>query len=162
MTPMTKAQLLAEMRAVWDEWQALMAQVGEARMTEPGATGVWSVRDVMAHLASYSRWFVNAYDAHKRGENVPMDGTEMLDVESKNQTYHQRMKHLSLDEVRAEWDYVYHRLLAMVETESEEFLTQPQQFAGSPMTIIVWQPLQSEVYKHTRDHMTMIRDWLTK
>ena len=36
---MTKVRLLAELRAARSEWDALMAAVGEERMTEPGAAG---------------------------------------------------------------------------------------------------------------------------
>ena len=54
--PSTKAELLATMRRVRAEWNALMAAVGEARMGEPDVVGTWSVRDAIAHLSAYERW----------------------------------------------------------------------------------------------------------
>jgi hypothetical protein len=57
---MTKARLLVELRAARNEWDTLMAAVGEERMTEPGAAGDWSVKDVTAHLTSFDQWFVKA------------------------------------------------------------------------------------------------------
>ena len=83
--PITKAGLLRELRAVRAEWDALMAEVGAARMTEPGAAGDWSIKDVTAHLTSYSRWFVNASEAHFRGEMPPLDGSEGMSFEQRNQ-----------------------------------------------------------------------------
>lgn len=65
---MTKARLLAELRAARGEWDTLMAAVGEERMTEPGAAGDWSVKDVIAHLTSFDQWFVKASEAHFRCE----------------------------------------------------------------------------------------------
>jgi hypothetical protein len=50
---MTRARLLVELRAARSEWDTLMAVVGEERMTEPGAAGDWSVKDVIAHLTSF-------------------------------------------------------------------------------------------------------------
>jgi hypothetical protein len=91
---MTKAQLLAELRAARAEWDALMAQVGEERMTEPGAAGVWSVKDVVAHLTSYARWYANAAEAQLRGELSPPDGTEGMDFEQRNQEHQRREQHL--------------------------------------------------------------------
>lgn len=157
---MTQEKLISEMRAVKSEWEALMEEVGEERMLESGATGYWSVRDVIAHLMMYSRWFVDAYDAHRRGEAIPMDGTEMMPFEEKNQTYYERTKDLSLDEVRSQARYYYQRLLDMVQSETEAFLLEPQLFRGAPESIIVWKPLQSEVYEHYRVHMKIIRTWL--
>src|SRR5947208_570263 len=69
----SKASILHELRAARAEWDALMVEVGEGRMTKPGAAGDWSVKDVVAHLSSYSRWFVNASEAHFRGQLPPLD-----------------------------------------------------------------------------------------
>src|SRR5690348_11563018 len=126
--PITKAYLLGELRAARAEWDALMAEIGPARMTEPGAAGDWSVKDVIAHLTSYDRWFVRASEAHFRGEMPPLDGTEGLDFEQRNQFRHQQTRGLPLAAVLAESEQVFGRLLDVVEAHTEEFLTQPQQF----------------------------------
>jgi hypothetical protein len=157
---MTKAKLLQELREARAEWDALMAEVGEGRMTEAGATGYWSVKDVMAHLTAYTRWFVNAAESHPRGEAPPPDGTEGMSVEDKNQFYYQQTKDLSLAEVQAESKRVYDGLIRNVEGFSEEFITQPQQFIGVPQPVLIWQPLKSEVIDHYREHIGMIREWL--
>ncbi|HEX2618778.1 MAG TPA: ClbS/DfsB family four-helix bundle protein [Phototrophicaceae bacterium] len=159
---MTKARLLEDLLEVRREWGKLMKEIGEERMLEPGATGFWTVRDVIAHLTSYARWFVNAYDAHLRGEAPPLDGTEMLDAEGRNQIYHQQMQHLGLKATIAEARWVYQRLIELVEESSEEFLTEPQQFVGIPQPIIVWQPIKSEVCDHYRTHMGYLREWLER
>src|SRR5215216_3112773 len=118
----TKASLLRELRAARAEWEALMTQVGEERMTEPGAAGDWSVKDVAAHLTSYSRWFVNASEAHFRGELPPLDGTEGMDFEQRNLFWHQQTRDRSLVDVQAESQQVFSRLLEVVEAHSQEFL----------------------------------------
>ncbi len=47
---MSKARLLENLRTKRAEWDAVLAEVPEAQMTEPGAAGKWSVKDVIAHL----------------------------------------------------------------------------------------------------------------
>src|SRR5215212_7647571 len=136
--PITKASLLYELRSARADWDALIAEVGAARMTEPGAAGDWSVKDVMAHLTSYSRWFVHASEAHFRGEMPPLDGTEGMDFEQRNLFWHQQDRERALADVQAESQQVFGRLLEMVEAHSEEFLTQPQQFEGAPGPLLVW------------------------
>ena len=44
------------MRASWDEAEAVLARIPEDRMLEPGVTGEWSVRDLLAHIAGYERY----------------------------------------------------------------------------------------------------------
>src|SRR5215210_7365241 len=48
---MTKAQLLETLRAERSRWEALLAEVGEARMTTPLPASWWSIKDVIAHVA---------------------------------------------------------------------------------------------------------------
>jgi len=158
----SKASLLHELCAARAEWDALMAEVGEGRMTEPGAAGDWSVKDVMAHLTSYSRWFVNASEAHFRGEMPPLDGTEGMDFEQRNQFWHQQARDHSLAKVQAESQQVFSRLLEVVEAHSEEFLTQPQQFEGVPEPLLVWKMLEGDGYEHCREHVRSIQAWLER
>jgi uncharacterized protein (TIGR03083 family) len=161
-TQITKASLLHELRAARAEWDALMAEVGEERMTEPGAAGDWSVKDVMAHLTGYSRWFVNASEAHFRGELPPLDGTEGMDFEQRNQFWHQQARDRRLADVQAESQQVFSRLLEVVDAHSEEFLTQPQQFEGVPESLLIWKMLEGDGYEHYREHMRSIRAWLER
>ena len=158
----TKAQILQELRAARAEWDALMDEVGEARLLEPGATGVWSVRDVIAHLTSFDRWFVKAAEAHFRGEPPPMDGTEWLPWDERNAIHHQRTLDLSLDEVRQQLRETYVRLLEVVDQHTEAFLTQPQIIPSVPQPIHIWEQLAGNHYDHYRLHAGWIRDWLAQ
>src|SRR5690348_3318449 len=98
----TKASLLRELRAARAEWDALIAEVGVVRMSETGATGDWSVKDVMAHLTSYSRWFVHASEAHFRDEMPPLDGTAGMSFEQRNQFWNMQARDRPLADVQAE------------------------------------------------------------
>jgi hypothetical protein len=157
---MTKERLLSELRAARREWDALMATVSEERMTEPGAAGDWSVKDVIAHLTSFDRWFVMASEAYFRGEPPPPDGTEGMSFEEQNQFRYRQAQQRPLAEVLAESHAVFQRLLEVVEAHTEDFLTQPQQFEGVPEPILVWKLLEGDGYAHYRDHMPSIRAWL--
>lgn len=158
----TKASLLRELRAARAEWDALIAEVGVARMSEAGATGNWSVKDVMAHLTSYSRWFVHASEAHFRGEIPPLDGTEGMSFEQRNQLRYMQARDRPLADVQAESKQVFGRLLEVVQAHTEEFLTQPQQFEGVPEPLLIWRMLEGDGYAHYRDHIHVIRAWLAR
>jgi hypothetical protein len=163
---MTKPRLLAELRDARAEWDALIAEVmlngGAEPMVKPRAAGVWSVRDLVAHLTSYDNWFVNAMEAQLRGEPPPTDSTEWMDWDERNAIHHQRTLHLSLDEVMTTSRQVYDRLLELVEALSEEFLIQPQQPPGVPQPFVVWEQLRGNTYDHYRLHMVGVRAWLAQ
>ena len=160
--PITKAYLLHELRDARAEWDALIAEVEPARMIEPGAAGDWSVKDVIAHLTSYDRWFVRASEAHFRGELPPPDGTEAMDFEQRNQFRHQQTRDLPLAQVLADSAQVFGRLLEVVEAHTEEFLTQPQTFDGVPGSFLIWKMLAGDGYEHYREHARAIRGWLAR
>jgi hypothetical protein len=161
---MTKAKLLLELRSARAQWDTLIEQVaaqrGRAAMIEAGAAGTWSVRDLIAHLTSYDRWFVNAAEAQLRGEPPPTDGTEWMDWDERNAIHHQRTLHLSLDEVMADSRQTYDRLLQLVEVLSEEFLIEPQQPPGMSQPFVVWEQLRGNTYDHYRLHKVDVRAWL--
>ncbi|HNP74253.1 MAG TPA: hypothetical protein PKK15_24250, partial [Kouleothrix sp.] len=48
--PLSKAALLELIERERGLWDAMVAEVGEGRMLQPGASGDWSFKDVVAHL----------------------------------------------------------------------------------------------------------------
>ena len=54
-TPMTKTRLLDRLRTERAQWEALLTDIDEARMTQPGVEGEWSVKDIVAHVTFYER-----------------------------------------------------------------------------------------------------------
>lgn len=163
---MTKVKLLDELRSARAEWDALIvqaiAQRGRSGVTEAGAAEMWSVRDLIAHLTSYDRWFVNAAEAQLRGEPPPLDGTEWMEWDERNKIHHQRTLYLSLDEVMSDSHRTYERLLQLVEILDEDFLIEPQQPAGVTQPFVVWEQLRGNTYDHYRLHMKDVQAWLDK
>ena len=159
-TQMTKEKLLDELRAARQEWVTLLDEIEPERMIESGATGYWSVKDVIAHLTSYARWYMKAAEAQLRGEPIPMDGTEQMPFEERNQLYYEQAKDLPLEQVLLESAEVYQRLLDAVEKLPESFLIEPQTFPGAPIQFTVWEQFRGDIYDHTRTHIGWIREWL--
>jgi hypothetical protein len=48
---MDKASLLETLTETRSSWEALLAQIDKDQMQMPGATGKWSVKDVIAHVS---------------------------------------------------------------------------------------------------------------
>jgi DinB superfamily len=160
----TKAGLLDELRATRNEWEKLLAQTDEGPMTQPGTIGDWSAKDVIAHCNSYAQIHVNQLQAHLRGEQPPLDGTayasDYLSVDERNRLDFLKNQHCHWDDVSAESRRVFQQLIESVKAQSEEFLIQPQTFAGLPEPVLIWKQLE-HVCDHYRGHLQSIRSWLS-
>ena len=47
---MNRAELLDTIRAERGHWDAILTEIDEKRMSEPGIAGAWSVKDIVAHV----------------------------------------------------------------------------------------------------------------
>jgi hypothetical protein len=50
-TSLSKTQLLDSLRKEQAAWEALLDEIGEARMTQPEVAGGWSIKDIVAHAS---------------------------------------------------------------------------------------------------------------
>lgn len=64
----SKAQLLADLRAEQADWEDLLRAIGEEHMTQPGVAGAWSIQDIVAHLTWWRKRTVARLQAQLRGE----------------------------------------------------------------------------------------------
>lgn len=155
----TKAELLADLSAGWEEWKSALAGLDEQRMSEPVGGGEWSVKDITAHLTAYNGWYVRSAEAGFKGELPAPDGTETMSLEERNQHYHAKTKDRSLAEVMEEADKTFHRLLELVAAHDEKFFTTPQKLKGLDRPVKVWEQLRSNVYEHQRKHARAVLEW---
>jgi uncharacterized protein (TIGR03083 family) len=156
---MTQARLIDTLRSKRAAWDAALAQVPEDRMTQPGAAGHWSVKDIVVHVTAYERWMAERMHEVLRGETYVPTALDQLHYEQRNDRIYELERDRPLAEVLAESQQVFPRLLEAVQAHTEEFLLQPQQFEGVPEPIVVWQMLRSEVYDHYGEHIPSILAW---
>jgi hypothetical protein len=67
----SKAQLLDGLRAEQVQWEALLQDIGEEHMTQPGVAGEWSIKDIVAHITAWRRRTVARFQAALRHEPPP-------------------------------------------------------------------------------------------
>ena len=63
---MSKAQILDDLRAEQVQWEALLQDIGEEHMTQPGVAADWSIKDIIAHLTGWRRRTVARFQAALR------------------------------------------------------------------------------------------------
>lgn len=101
---MTRDELLQVEAARWGEISALFEGVGD-RWDEPGATGDWTPRDVLAHITAWHEialaWYV---DTARTGQVDAPWAPWGDDLDAFNESLHQKALGISVADVRANAD----------------------------------------------------------
>ncbi len=153
---MEKSTFLEKLQTTRAEWEALLNEVGEERMLQPGATGEWSVKDVIAHIMWSEREMIGVCQARAL---VGSDLWQMTDDE-RNPIMVSWYRDTSLQDVLNEERQVYVNLVSEIQKLSDDDLNDPQRFRDMPAAWIPWQVIAGCSFKHYQDHMPAIRAWL--
>lgn len=159
---MTKAQLIETLKAKHAEWEAAIAKVPVNRMTQPQVAGYWSVKDLIAHLGAYTRWYADRLAENTQGIVYAAQPEDMLETDARNDVFYRRYKDHSLAEVQEFEQKAFDDLMRGVEANSEAFLTEPQIFQGAPGPMLVWKMIEGDVYGHYALHIPQIEAWAAK
>ncbi len=162
---MTRADVLERLRRDRANWEAALAEAGEARMTEPGAAGEWSVKDVVAHVAFYVQFTADQLEAMARGEtgmvlrpDQPRD-VQVEDMHARNAAVYRMNRDRPLHELLDEDRHEYARLLTAIELLPESTLNDTQSYPWLE-GIAVWQLIDGNSWGHYAEHSAGIRAWL--
>jgi hypothetical protein len=163
---MKKSELLNWLQEEYQQWEALLDEIGPERMEQPGVNGDWTMKDIIAHLTGWQPR-VNAHlQAAERGESEPpptWPGHLQSDDEI-NAWIYESNRGRSLREVLDESRQVFQQLLDVVEGLPEDVRIE-QVHQGARVYHLVWlngqrfQP--GEFFDHFHDdHEPDIRAWL--
>ncbi len=164
---MTKARFLETLRTRRREWEDAIAAVGAERMTLPGFAGVWSARDVVAHITAYERWMLERMEAEERGEAAAPSVLDDKDMERRNMVAHEQTRDRALDEVMAEARRVWEGLVAAVERTPEEDLIELSRAPGYVTRgfggdTALWEAIMGLTYEHYDEHLPDFQAWREK
>ena len=154
---MNGAELAALIRATSTRMELLLAQLSVAEINRPGAVGVWSVKDVLAHIAFWERYAVSTIRAVARGETPQLgadDETERVNASVVAQ-YYQR----SLAAVIADWQQAREDLLDALEDLGDADLNDPERFAWSEGRSLL-ERVAGNSFDHEQEHIEQIRAWM--
>ena len=159
---LTTAQLLEAMRTARSNWEALLAEVGEARLTEPGVEGDWSLKDIIAHITYFETWAADNVMAFRRGEPRPQSEYEGLDVDEENARIYERIRAKSLPQVLQESQISFQRSIEAVQGLRDEDLYDPKFTRVRDADWTVFDLVEGDTFAHYNDHIKSVRAWLDR
>ncbi|MEL7674745.1 MAG: maleylpyruvate isomerase N-terminal domain-containing protein [Chloroflexota bacterium] len=147
---MTKQQLLDKLENAWADLQASFAGLSEAQMTQPGVTGDWSVKDILAHVTTWEEEALRMLPLILDGQTPPRYADLYGGLNAFNAQMSAQKRDLPLAEVLAQLDATHRRLIEVVQRAPDDQITRETRFRRR---------LRLDTYSHYPEHARAIRAW---
>ncbi len=122
----------------------------EAQLAEPGVTGDWSVKDILAHVTTWEAEALKYLPLILAGGTPPRYSTQYGGIDAFNAQITEQKRGLSVADVHGQMDETHRRLRDFIQSAPEEQFTQETRFRHR---------LRLETYSHYTLHASLIRDW---
>ncbi|MGZ6319910.1 MAG: ClbS/DfsB family four-helix bundle protein [Ktedonobacterales bacterium] len=152
-----KEGLLAQIRAEHESWRALLDEIGEERMEEPGPMGDWTFKDLVAHLGGWRERTVHRLEAGPGQEPPTPWPSNLTDDDEINAWFYEQNRDRPLRDVLAEYDAHFGRLAAAIAALQDEDITTPGRFEWMEGGALA----EADFFDHLHEeHEPSIRAWM--
>jgi hypothetical protein len=159
---LTVVQLLAAMRLARSNWEALLAEAGEARLIESGVEGEWSIKDIIAHITYFETWAADNVLAFCAGKPQPQAEYKGLEVDEENARIYERFHSKSLAQVLQDSRASFQRSIEAVQGLRDADLYDPEFTRIPNADFTVFDLVAGDTFEHYNDHGASVRAWLDR
>jgi uncharacterized protein (TIGR03083 family) len=145
-----KEQVLEKIEEAWAALNASYAGLSDADLTEPGVTGSWSVRDILAHVTTWEEEALAMLPIILQGDTPPRYKDRYGGIDAFNALRTEQKRSLSPAEVLEQLAETHRRLTDYVQGVPEEQFAQETRFRRR---------LRLDTYSHYPIHARAIREW---
>src|SRR5919197_2946721 len=125
---MDRQQLLKQVDKAWAAIKESYAGLSDSQLTEPGVTGKWSVRDILAHVTTWEEEALQYLPVILNGGWPPRYSTKYGGIDAFNALMTQQKRSLSLAEVLTQLEETHCRLIDYIRSAPEEQFTRETRF----------------------------------
>lgn len=147
---MDRRQLLRRLDEAWLAFKGSYAGLAEAELLEPGVTGAWSIRDIIAHVTTWEEEALKHLPSILAGRRPPRYSATYGGIDAFNALMTKQKEGLTLPEVLRQLDDVHQRVLDAIGRAPEEQLVRETRFRRR---------LRLDTYSHYPKHAAAIRRW---
>jgi hypothetical protein len=145
-----RKRLLSRLEAAWQTFQASYAGLSEAELLEPGVTGAWSIRDIIAHITWWEEEALKHLPLIITGGRPPRYSVTYGGIDAFNAWMTVQRKDLSLGEVLRQHREVHGRLVALIAKAPADEIAGETRFRRR---------LRLDTYGHYPKHARAIQAW---
>ena len=134
-------------RAAFD---AALSILSRERLVAPGAAGVWSAKDIVAHVTWAEREMIGVLQRRE------LAGSDLwrLSQDERNAAVYAENRGRPLNDVLDDARGVFQSLRAEIARLSDEQINDPQWIARLPAGLTPWQLLAGNTWKHYEEHLS--------
>jgi hypothetical protein len=147
---MDRSQLLKRLDRAWEALQTSYAGLSDAELTEPGVTGAWSVKDIIAHVTWWEEEALTHLPLILAGGRPPRYSVTYGGIDAFNAQMAEQKRKLSLAEVLRERDETHRRLIDFIQNVPEDQIASETRFRRR---------LRLDTYGHYPKHAEAIQGW---
>jgi hypothetical protein len=147
---MEREQLLKHLDKAWAAIKESYAGLSDSQLTEPGVTGHWSVKDILAHVTTWEEEALQYLPLIIKGGRPPRYSLKYGGINGFNAQMTAQKRGLSLSDVLRQLDETHRRLIDYVQSVPEEQFTRETRFRRR---------LRLDTYSHYPKHAAAIRKW---
>jgi hypothetical protein len=148
-----RSQLLGRLEKAWNDFTQSYAGLSDAHMEEPGVTGAWSVRDILAHVTTWEEEALTHLPHIVQGRTPPRYSVTHGGIDAFNAAMTEQKRRLPLATVRRQLDDTHRRLVALVERAPADLFARETRFRRR---------LRLDTYSHYPKHADAIRRWRSR
>jgi hypothetical protein len=154
-----KQELLASLRAVFGDWEDLLADKSESEINAKGRADGWSIKDVIAHLMAWQQISIARLRATKLDAEPEypawLEGADPFFAEDHTGQFNARIRQIYQDEpwsiVYAAWKEGFTQFIELAEAVPEDLLFNAQRYPwlrGYALSAVV-----EGSFEHHREHL---------
>ena len=147
---MDRSQVLAKIDKAWRLLHESYAGLPEAKLTEPGVVGDWSVKDILAHVTTWEQEALKYLPVILEGGRPPRYSVKYGGINAFNALMTEQKRDLYLDDVLKKMDETHQQIIDTVQNAPEELFAQETRYRRR---------LRFDTYRHYPEHTRMIQEW---
>jgi hypothetical protein len=145
-----RQQLLGRLAKAWSAFQESYSGLSDSELSEPGVTGVWSVRDILVHVTTWEEEALKHLPLILNGGTPPRYSVVYGGINAFNARKTEEKKDLSLSQVRRQLESTHQRVIDLIASAPEDQLGSETKFRHR---------LRLDTYSHYPKHADAIRKW---
>lgn len=147
---MNKQQVLNKLEQAWTAFNGSYAGLTDDQMMQPGVTGDWSVKDILAHVSWWEEEALKHLPHILQGVRPPRYSVVYGGIDAFNAQMTELKRELSLAQVRKQSDETHQRLVDYLQGVADEQYMTETRFRRR---------LRLDTYSHYPEHTRAIRAW---
>jgi DinB superfamily len=147
---MDRQQLLRRLDRAWQAFRESYAGLSEKQMLEPGVTGAWSVRDIIAHVSTWEEEALQHLPTILKGNRTPRYSVTYGGIDAFNALMAAKKAGSSFSEVVRQQEKTHSRRIHLLKRVPGSEFTSETRFRRR---------LRNDTYGHYPIHAGAIRRW---